>query len=111
VGRSLRNGSSAQAADLVNLRSSCLEQQGLMGADLSALHQQVAHLETQLRTEQKTQDLLESQAVLIAELRYSSSLSSLFVVISFSSCLMSHESTLSSCQCSCIDKQLLCICR
>ena len=74
VGRSLREGSSAQAADLVSLRSSCLEQQRLMGAHLSALHQQVARLETQLRTEQRTQDLLESQAVLIAELRYDSSL-------------------------------------
>lgn len=73
MGRSLRNGSSAQAADLVNLKNSCLEQQGLMGADVSALQQRVARLETQLRTEQRTQDLLESQAVIIAELRYDSS--------------------------------------
>ena len=109
VGRSLRSGSSAQAADLVNLRNSCLEQQTLMGADVSALNQKVAHLETQLRPEQRTQDLLESQAVLIAELRYSSSLSSLFVVISFSSCLMLHKHTLSSCQC--MNRHLLCICK
>jgi len=74
VGRSLRDGSSAQAANLVNLKSSCLEQQGLMGADVSALQQKVARLKTQLRTEQRTQDLLESQAVLIADLRYGSSL-------------------------------------
>ena len=76
MGRSLHDGSTA---DLVNLKSSCLEQQALIGADVTALHQIVARLETQLRTEQRTQDLLESQAVLIAELRYGPSLCIQFV--------------------------------
>ena len=74
MGRSLGNDHSAQAAELLYLKSSCLEQQGLMSAAVSALKWKVARLETQLRTEQRTQDLLELQADLIAELRYDSSL-------------------------------------
>jgi len=73
VGRSLGKDHSAQAAELLYLKNSCLEQQGLMGADVAALKQPFACLETQLRTEHRTQDLLELQAALIAELRFDTS--------------------------------------
>ncbi|DBA98762.1 TPA: hypothetical protein ACH3X1_014532 [Trebouxia sp. C0004] len=69
VGRSLRNGSSTQAAKLLNLKNHLSEQHSLTGNDVHTLQQEMARLETQLRTEQRTQHLLESQGALIAELR------------------------------------------
>ncbi|KAL0046339.1 hypothetical protein WJX82_009686 [Trebouxia sp. C0006] len=69
VGRSLRSGNTAQAAELLNLKNHLSEQQSHTGADIHTLQQEMALLQTQLRTEQRTQHLLESQGVLIAELR------------------------------------------
>jgi len=73
VGRSLRTGNSAQAAELLNLKNHLSEQQSHTGADINTLQQKMAHLQTQLRTEHRTQHLLESQGALIAELRYDQS--------------------------------------
>ena len=70
MGRSLRNGNTAQAAELLNLKNDLSEQQSHTGADISTLQQELAHLQTQFKTEQRTQHLLESQGALIAELRY-----------------------------------------
>jgi len=73
VGRSLRTGNTAQAAELLNLKKDLSEQQSHTGADISTLQQELAHLQTQFKTEQRTQHLLESQGALIAELRYDQS--------------------------------------
>ncbi len=73
MGCSLRNGNSAQAAELLNLKNHLSEQQSHTGADVNTLQQEVARLQTQLRTEHRTQQLLESQGALIAELRYDQS--------------------------------------
>jgi ribosomal protein L29 len=51
VGCSLRNGNSAQAAELLNLKNHLSEQQSHTGADVNTLQQEVARLQTQLRTE------------------------------------------------------------
>ena len=83
MGRSLRSGNTAQAAELLNLKNHLLEQQSHTGADIHTLQQEMALLQTQLRTEQRTQHLLESQGVLIAELRYDQScdLSGCYVLV------------------------------
>ncbi len=70
MGRSLRTGNSAQAAELLNLKRHLSKQQSHTCVDINTLQQELALLQTQLRTEQRTQHLLESQGALIAELRY-----------------------------------------
>jgi hypothetical protein len=70
VGRSLRTGNTAQAAELLNLKNNLSEQQSHTCADIKSLQQEMLHLQTQLNTDHRTQHLLESQGALIAELRY-----------------------------------------
>ncbi|KAL0032764.1 hypothetical protein WJX79_008758 [Trebouxia sp. C0005] len=69
VGRSLRNGNTAHAAELLDLKNHMSEQQRHTCADGNTIQQEMAHIQTQLKTEHRTQHLLESQGALIAELR------------------------------------------
>lgn len=73
MGRSLRNGNTAHAAELLDLKNHMSEQQRHTCADGNTIQQEMAHIQTQLKTEHRTQHLLESQGALIAELRYDQS--------------------------------------
>ncbi len=73
MGRSLRTGNTAQAAELLNLKNHLSEQQSHTSAEINTIQQELASFQTQLSPEHRTQHLLESQGALIAELRYDQS--------------------------------------
>ena len=70
MGSSYQQGSQDQAAAIEQLRVQYSQLRRQLGGEVQGLRVECAGLKTQMTTEQKTQELLNSQTALIAHLRY-----------------------------------------